>query len=316
MTIVFYRSAPLSLKFCLAIVVGTSNVLAADGLVARVERAVIEVGEPIVLDLVLRLENPLRTASNDPRQVTEEATRLKHHLVAELWNDTGRVATAFIGGTRFLGEDGATEAMASIVGWFGNEEPAKPRSRFTFWPVPGDYHVMVKSEDGGLKASEFMLKIVPPRVPAATDGLVRDGLDALALLLLQHEYGASAVPAFESISREFPDTIPGQYARAALALREGIWSRRGLVQHSVVDAELLDTDLQKAAESFRQGHPYRTHALYERAWLLAGNGQTELAVEVARQVIKEARTADAKEGAQNLAGAVLRRTDDQTGLER
>ena len=77
----------------LLVVASTSR---ADSLSARPSADVVEVGEPIIMHVMLRLDEPYRRHVENAREAARQARRLKHRLVAELWDADKRVASAFI----------------------------------------------------------------------------------------------------------------------------------------------------------------------------------------------------------------------------
>jgi len=289
----------------------------ADSLSARPAKDVLEAAEPIILEVSLRLEQAYRPNVEDPPAAAKKAGGLTHRIAAELWDGEQRVASAFIGGVRFVPlEDAEHDLHATVMGWFGIEEPGGGRSRFTFWTVPGRFRVVVKGVESGLEAEGFTIEITRPAEPTAEQLLVSGALDALAVLLLQHKHGELAVPTLEHLADEFPDTVQGKYARGALAIRRAAKLRTALLTAGAsTSRDNLAKELEDAAATFENGHPLRVRALLELAHALLGTNERDRAVETARQVLAEAQDGGLCEAAQQFLNEMVRPSESQSPAE-
>jgi len=274
----------------------------------------LQVAEPVLVNVTLRLDEPFRKDIESSREAAEQSLRLKHRLVVELWADGQRVASAFIGGVSFLpSQDGCNEVNATVMGWFGVEKSEGGRSGFKFWMIPGKYRVIVAGVESGLEADAFFVEINPAAEPMAAELLTEGELDALALLYLQPEYGQSAVAAFERVASDYSETVHGQYARSALAIRTAVRARTHSERtDSKVDDVALAVELQAASSLFQEGHPMRTRTLFELARVFLRNQETERALAVARRAVSESTNASHRDASQELVDAIMRRSVAQT----
>lgn len=311
----WYQLLRMFLTFVALLLVASTT--RADSLSARATTDVLQVGEPIIVQVTLRLDQPYRRHVEDAREAAKQARRLKHSLVAELWDRDQRVASASIGGVSFVAaQDGCNELNATVMGWFGVEEPGEHRSRFRFWTDPGRFRVIVKGKESGLEAEGFSVDVTPAANPTAAQLLVAGELDALALLFLQHEHGEGAVAAFERLARDYPETVHAQYARIVLAIRAGAKARtRSHRLECEVELGALANELQAASAVFEEGHPLRSRALFELAHVLLRNKERDRAVDAARSALSESKEGGLCDAAKQLLDAIVRRSQAQTPLK-
>jgi len=242
----------------------------ADGLTATSMKDTYYLFEPITVEVTLSFDEPYVVVRDDPLEGSRQWRKLHRRLELALSEDGETLASGILAGAPFEpASTPATEVHSTLLACLGTKESAKPQHRFTFWDRAGEYTVTVRDNDSGLVSNRMRIRIVRPAVRdrIAAELFAASGLDGL-LLLIDNEHGEAAVPVFQHIATEYPDSIYGKYAAMSVTMRS--------ISDAFDTSDLGKTapkwlaackELRVTADLFDRGHPLRSRALLRLARL-------------------------------------------------
>ena len=272
-----YRSGKLGVLARALIILALIAVSGArgDSLTVSVYKDSYVLYEPLVVDVVLHLDDPFMPGMDDPYKALEQVRRLHRRLYVELRDHNGdKMSRALLCGTEFRpSEEPCSEFRAT-----GLAIPQAPErgGEFVPWEGIGPFLLVLQDYERGLESNSILVSIKSPTGSAtpAAQMFKQCGADMLAPLLGERPHDTESKDLFRRLAAEYGDTPYGKYAMVSLAL---VRYRSTFAEHnnkggaSVWDPVVAD--LAKAVEAFSGWHPLREKALFHLAVAeaLAGN---------------------------------------------
>lgn len=262
----------------------------ADSLTISTSEDSFQLYEPIILNLTLHLDPPYQIILDDPLEATRQQRRLIGRFEAELRDGNETLCSTLLSGAPFTPlRNGQTDFHVTALGCLGTQKSAAPRNEFFFWDRPGKFILVVRDPLGGMESNEIAIEFTEPENDDAAE-LFRSGrLDTLMLIHQQYEHSEAAVPIFEKLAEDFPDSAFGKYARMSLALRRAD-PESWLPRRSEMDSgkfQALAADLKEAISLFKPGHPLRNRALFHLARVQPATGTESIFEQTLRQLSSE-----------------------------
>jgi hypothetical protein len=282
-----------------------SHAVVGDTLSITVPKGELEVYEPVVIDVTLTIDPPMRPVTRDSALANREARRLRPRLYAELWRDGACVAEALLGGGAFEpGQIAEDRVVATLLAVFGEKSNAVPSREFVLFGQDRQFSLRVSDRDNGLESNAVLITYTPSRVSDAAEIFASCGVDTLALLLLD-KHGDASIPSFRDLASRFPDTVYAHYARAAIALRTVTQETRAAWGNSPTSrlGEMAG-ELRSAADSLEAGNPLRNRILLEISRLPASASNASPA-DARRELLSESRDS----GYRSLAKQLVKETE-------
>lgn len=272
--------------------VGASGHLWADSLTVEPLQNTYYLFEPIAVRVTLQLDEPYVRAPNDPVEASRQWRRIKRRLILELRKDDMLLCTALLTGNPFVATASpSTEFHDTLLGCLGVKTCTSPEYQFAFWDEPGAYVLIVRDPESGLQSNETNITIVKPEAAEAVPATLfaSGGLSSL-LLLIDKQHGEEAIPTFERIVKDYPQSIYGKYAKTCLLLRR--LERLSPTNTAPPARDLwpaLVAELKDAATFFDAGHPLRSYALLHLARLQRALGANSKSEDTIRILLAESR---------------------------
>jgi len=256
----------LSGAFIVLALIGVSGAR-GDSLTVSVYKDNYVLYEPLVVDVVLHLDDPFMPGMDDPDKALEQLRRLHRRLYVELRNHNGdKMCKALLCGTEFR----PTEEPCSEFRATGFAFPQAPErtGEFVPWEATGPFLLVLEDYERVLESNSILVSISPPSGSAMRGAQIfrQCGADMLAPLLGKQLRHAESQELLRRLAVEYGDTAYGRYAMVSLALVR--YTSTFAEHNNKGGASVWDpvvADLAKAVEAFSGWHPLREKALFHLA---------------------------------------------------
>lgn len=241
---------------------------AAESLSIRVQRDVYYVGEPLIVQVKLHLDNPIPSDVFEvPAKNAQWQRKVNRRLRAGLYGENQKLCSGAIGGGGFYAGENKNDFQATVMVLLGTEVPGNKQSDFMIWNQAGSFE-LVLFDDHNLESNRQTVNLLKPTGKLSEASLLwsSQGIDTL-LMLLDNEHGEDAQPIFGNLCDNFGELIFGKYACAALTLRDSSNLRHKRLPELRLAPDDLAAKLFETINAFDRGHPLRAQAMLELSWI-------------------------------------------------
>ena len=246
--------------FPVTIILLLSLVSRADSITVELRTPTVYPCEPLIFDIILRLDEPL-VESDDPRQQTENALRLRRRYDGDLSANGEVLAAVGIFGAPSYPEfnDARTELRGTYWGFIRRENPSTHEKEFH--GEAGEYSLVVRDRHNPHveEAAPVTVAVLEPTGAheAARRVFEKPGLPYVARMIGNGRMDDETVAAMRQVANDFPDTAYGNYATASLALWDLKEAERLGLKKGADEWKPIVERTQKACDEFPEWHPLR-----------------------------------------------------------
>ncbi len=261
-----YERAPVGVVAILCLCSSVTRVIADSITVTLAHNEVLQC-EPVVLNVGLQLDEPLRDAGDPASQIAQDA-RLRRKLRGRLQRDGADVCSFPLLGGEFIACDQSRQRFQATFVTMITYRPVPKERQHRYWDEPGHYSLVVSDVEHDLNSGNARLTIAGASGSAADAKRlfqVGEAQVAAMQMILEHRGDTETIGAFERLAELYPETPYGKYAQVCLSLRtweqtsethgskggDAVWNP--VASKLIASARLLDVGNPLRQEAMLQG---------------------------------------------------------------